>query len=199
MIRKTEPGGPQATELAELIASSAWFLNVLTAVRDAGLPDAWVGAGALRDLVWGQRYGGGFDPQDVRDVDVAFFDPTDLTHSNDVAATELLRHREPAVPWEATNQAAVHTWYEHVFDTAPVDALRSTAAAIATWPETATSVAVRLDPAATLQVCAPFGLDDLLNGIWRRNPRRVTVELSRARLARHEPSRRWPRVKIIPP
>nr|WP_243420481.1 nucleotidyltransferase family protein [Micromonospora globispora] len=76
MIRKTEPGGPQATELAELIASSAWFLNVLTAVRDAGLPDAWVGAGALRDLVWGQRYGGGFDPQDVRDVDVAFFDPT---------------------------------------------------------------------------------------------------------------------------
>ncbi|WP_341477408.1 nucleotidyltransferase family protein [Micromonospora globispora] len=55
------------------------------------------------------------------------------------------------------------------------------------------------DPAATLQVCAPFGLDDLLNGIWRRNPRRVTVELSRARLARHEPSRRWPRVKIIPP
>ncbi|SCL22733.1 hypothetical protein GA0070624_2596 [Micromonospora rhizosphaerae] len=199
MIRKTEPGGPQTAELAELIASCSWFLNVLAAVRAGGLPDAWVGAGVLRDLVWGQRYGGGFDPQDVRDVDVAFFDPNDLTHSNDVAATELLRRREPAVPWEATNQAAVHTWYENVFGTGPVDALRSIADAVATWPETATCVAVRLDPAETLHVCAPFGLDDLLDGVWRRNPGRVTVELSRARLARHEPSRRWPQVKIIPP
>ncbi|MGY0003795.1 nucleotidyltransferase family protein [Micromonospora sp. I033] len=67
------------------------------------------------------------------------------------------------------------------------------------WPETATSVAVRLDAAGTLHVCAPLGLDDLLDGVWRRNPRRVTVELSRARLARHDPARRWPGVRILPP
>ncbi|MEU6202757.1 nucleotidyltransferase family protein [Micromonospora musae] len=175
------------------------MLNVLIAVRGAGLPDAWVGAGVLRDLAWGQRYGPGFDPQAVRDVDVAFFDPHDLTPSNDAAATELLRRREPLVPWEATNQAAVHTWYEGVFNAAPVAALNSIADAVATWPETATCVAVRLDHADTLHVCAPLGLDDLLNGVWRRNPRRVTIEISRARLARHEPSRRWPRVRVIPP
>ncbi|TYC00113.1 nucleotidyltransferase family protein [Micromonospora sp. WP24] len=175
------------------------MLNVLIAVRGAGLPDAWVGAGVLRDLVWGQRYGPGFDPQAVRDVDVAFFDPHDLTRGNDAAATELLRRREPLVPWEATNQAAVHTWYEGVFDAAPVAALNSIAEAVATWPETATCVAVRLDHADTLHVCAPLGLDDLLNGVWRRNPRRVTIEISRARLARHEPSRRWPRVRVIRP
>lgn len=194
-----EPRGPQTTELAELIVSCPWLLNVLTAVREAGLPDAWVGAGVLRDLVWGQRYGAGFNPQDVRDVDVAFFDANDLTPGNDVAATELLRRHDPTVPWEATNQAAVHTWYESVFGTGPVDALRSIADAVATWPETATCVAVRLDSAETLHVCTPLGLDDLLDGVWRRNPRRITVELSRARLSRHDPSRRWPQVKVVPP
>ncbi|SCE70530.1 hypothetical protein GA0074696_0341 [Micromonospora purpureochromogenes] len=149
--------------------------------------------------MWSQRYGGGFNPQDVRDVDVAFFDANDLTPGNDVAATELLRRHQPAVPWEATNQAAVHIWYERVFGTGPVDALRSIADAVATWPETATCVAVRLDSAETLHVCAPLGLDDLLSGTWRRNLHRVTLELSRSRLARHEPSRRWPKVKVIPP
>ncbi|NES29201.1 hypothetical protein GCE86_18355 [Micromonospora terminaliae] len=195
----TEPSGPRPAELAELIAACPWLLGVLTVVRDAGLPDAWVGAGVLRDLVWGRRYGDGFDPRAVRDVDVAFFDLHDLGRSADLAATDLLRRHEPAVPWEATNQAAVHTWYESVFGTGPVGALRSVAEAVATWPETATSVAVRLDAAGTLHVCAPVGLDDLLDGVWRRNPRRVTVEQSRARLARHEPGRRWPGVRVVPP
>lgn len=195
----TEPRSAQTAELAELIASSPWLLNVLGTVREAGLPDAWVGAGVLRDLVWGQLYGGGFNPQDVRDVDVAFFDANDLTPGNDVAATDVLRLHEPAVPWEATNQAAVHTWYGSVFGTGPVDALHSVADAVATWPETATCVAVRLDSAETLHVCAPLGLDDLLDGVWRRNPRRITVELSRSRLSRHDLRRRWPRIKVIAP
>ncbi|WP_433282758.1 nucleotidyltransferase family protein [Micromonospora sp. CA-244673] len=199
MSLSTEPRAPRAAELAELLAACPWLVRVLGVVREAGLPDAWVGAGVLRDLVWGRRFGGGFEPRDVRDVDVAFFDPHNLTRSGDAAATELLRRHDPAIPWEATNQAAVHTWYESVFGAGPVDALRSIAEAVTTWPETATAVAVRLDAAGTLHVCAPLGLDDLLDGIWRRNPRRVTVELSRARLARHDPGRRWPKVRVLPP
>lgn len=136
----TEPRGQRTAELAQLIASCPWLLNVLTTVREAGPPDAWVGAGVLRDLVWGQRYGGGFNPREVRDVDVAFFDANDLTPDNDLAATNHLRLHEPTVPWEATNRAAVHTWYESVFGTGPVDALRPIADAVATWPETATCV-----------------------------------------------------------
>ncbi|MET7808881.1 nucleotidyltransferase family protein [Micromonospora chersina] len=185
--------------MAELIVSCPWLLDLLTTVREAGLPDAWIGAGVVRDLVWGQRYGAGFNPQDVRDVDVVFFDANDLTAGNDVAATELLRRHDSADPWQATNQAAVHIWYESEFGTGPVDALRSVADAVATWPETATCVAVRLDSAETLHVCAPLGLDDLLDGVWRRNPRRITVELSRARLSRRDPSTRWPQVKVVPP
>jgi hypothetical protein len=93
--------------LIDLIRSSGWMLRVLGAVRDERIPDAWVGAGVLRDLVWGERYGSGFSPARVRDVDIAFFDPHDLSRANDDRVTERLQRRLPEVPWEARNQAAV--------------------------------------------------------------------------------------------
>jgi hypothetical protein len=42
-------------------------------------------------------------------------------------------------------------------------------------------------------------LADLLDGVWRRNPRRVDIQQSLARLARHQPATRWPRVSVVPP
>jgi len=187
------------TELSALVRSCPWLMAALAAVRSSELPDAWIGAGVLRDLVWDERYGTGFDPTRVRDVDVAFFDPTDLTRDRDRSATELLSACLPATPWEATNQAAVHTWYPARFGGSPVEPLGSIAEAVATWPETATSVAVRLDTAGALEVCAPHGLTDLLGGVWRRNPARVSVDRSRQRLTRQTPATRWPSVRVVTP
>ena len=187
-----------AEGLEVLIRSNEWLTHVLTTVRAARLSDAWVGAGALRDLVWGECFGSGFVPGDVRDVDVAFFDPLDPSRDSDRRATALLHKLDPQVPWEATKQAAVHTWYPAEFGGPEVPPLSSIAEAIGTWPETATAVAVRL-AAERIEVCAPFGLDDLLNGVWRHNPARVSPEQSAARLARHRPGHRWPGVTVIPP
>jgi hypothetical protein len=175
------------------------MMRVLATVRGAGLPDAWVGAGVVRDLVWGRLYGSGFSPDDVRDVDVAFFDPHDLRRDADDRATRRLHEAQPEVPWEASNQAAVHTWYATEFSGAPVRPLVSIADAVATWPETATAVAVRLDEADGIEICAPVGLADLLAGVWRRNPRRVSLDVSLARLARQDPERRWPAVTVVRP
>ncbi|MFI9643230.1 nucleotidyltransferase family protein [Micromonospora sp. NPDC051925] len=47
------------------------------------------------------------------------------------------------------------------------------------------------------EVCAPHGLDDLLDGVWRRNPARAGAEISRQRLARHRPAERWPGVRVV--
>jgi uncharacterized protein len=98
-----------AAELERVIRSEPWFIRVLHAVHVAQLPDAWVGAGVLRDLVWGAA-SWRFDAADVADVDVAFFDPEDLTPERDARAQADLIRQAPEVPWEATNQAAVHTW-----------------------------------------------------------------------------------------
>lgn len=178
------------------VHAEPWLVNVLNVVADSGLPDAWIGAGILRDLVWGHRHDG-FDPAAVRDIDVAFFDPGELSRRRDDTAQQHLRSMAD-LPWEATNQAAVHTWYAEHFHEDPVAPLASVHGAVATWPETATCVAIR-SASCRIEVCAPYGLGDLLHGIWRRNPARVSVAASTARLARHRVAERWPTVVVHDP
>ena len=105
--------------------------------------------------------------------------------------------RAPRTPWDAKNQAAVHLWYAHKFGYA-VEPLRSSADRVATWPETATAVALRLTEGDGLIVCAPFGLIDLLGLVHRRNPRRVSVEEYERRLRSKRISERWPHVRVVP-
>jgi hypothetical protein len=166
------------------------------AVAASGLPDAWVGAGILRDLVW-RQLNDGFNPAAVHDIDVAFFDPSDLSRQRDVAAQRRLVSIAD-LPWEATNQAAVHTWYADHFHASPVPPLASVHDAVATWPETATCVAIRATTYG-IEVCAPYGLDDLLRGVWRRNPTRISVAASAGRLARHRVRECWPSVVVHDP
>ncbi|HEY3552557.1 MAG TPA: nucleotidyltransferase family protein, partial [Solirubrobacterales bacterium] len=96
----------------------------------------------------------------------------------------------------ARNQAAVHLWFPDKFGY-DVEPFGSTAEAIASWPETATSVAVRLNEDDDLAVVAPCGLSDLLGMVHRRNPARVTVEEYERRLATKRIGELWPRVTII--
>jgi uncharacterized protein len=184
------PDPPQAARLERLVRGSAWFLRVLEAARACAAPDCWVGAGALRDLVWGELHGG-FRPELVKDVDVAFFDADDLRRERDQGVEDELTRLLPGVRWDAKNQAAVHLWYERRFGAA-VSPLRSTADGVATWPETATAVAVRLARDGRLEILAPCGLADLLDGVCRRNPRRVTVAEYRRRIAAKRIHERWP-------
>jgi uncharacterized protein len=190
------PRPGDAARLTQLVLGEPWFARALDAVAASGLPDAWIGAGAIRDVVWGQLYGG-FSAESVRDVDVAYFDAADLSKQRDLKAQEGLRALAD-LPWEATNQAAVHTWYHHHFGGSPVESFSCVHDAIATWPETATCVAVRRRSGG-IEVCAPHGLADLLGGVWRVNPVRVTPEVSRARLARQRVRDRWPGVTVVLP
>lgn len=170
-------------------------MSVLRAARACGLPDWLLGAGVVRDLVWDEMHDG-FDPANVKDVDVCFFDPDDRSPARDEAAESALTRMLPGVPWEAKNQAAVHLWYEHRFGIR-VDPLTSSADVVGTFPETATAVGLRLHGNDQLEIVAPCGLDDLLSGVCRRNPRRVTVEEYRRRVQRKQIAQRWPKVRIV--
>lgn len=190
--------GPPAARLETIVRAEPWLLRALDAVAASGLPQAWIGAGAIRDVVWGHLYGR-FDPAEVKDIDVAYFDAGDLGRDRDERAERALTELA-GLPWEATNQAAVHTWYHDYFGGEPVEPFTSVHDAIATWPETATCVGVRRAEADSgLEICAPYGLADLLDGVWRVNPVRVTAEVSQQRLARQRVSARWPPVTVLPP
>ena len=182
-------------QLKQLIAQNERVLTILRVVRYCNPPKWLVGAGVIRNLVWDYLHGYG-KPTPPRDIDVAFFDATDLRPERDAEVTAQLTAVLPTVEWEATNQAAVHGWYATLFgQTWPP--FTSTTEAIATWPETATCTAVRLLPDDSLQIVAPFGLDDLFQMILRRNPARVTRSQFQQRLRDKKIQQKWPRVRVI--
>lgn len=75
--------------------------------------------------------------------------------------------------------------------------LTSIEAAVASWPEYATSVALSLRQDETIQVIAPYGLDDLFDMVVRRNPQRVSVATYRQRVAQKNYRQRWPKVTVM--
>lgn len=182
--------------LEELVRGSAWLMDALHAVRSLGLASCCIGAGAIRNLVW-DDLSGHARPSALADVDVAFFDPDDLSGERDEALRQRLLERLPDVPWEVTNQAGVHLWFESCFGHA-VAPLRSLEEAVGTWPEYATSVAVWLDADDKLHVIAPHGLDDLFGMVVRRNPTRASLRNFRDRTAAKRYDARWPGVTIVP-
>jgi hypothetical protein len=182
-------------ELTRLIRSTPWLMSILETVRECNPPDWLVGAGVIRNLVWDHLHQYQ-TPTPPADIDVIFFDPQDVRPERDRMAQQKLAQRLPGVPWEATNQAAVHLWYEEVFGFS-VPALHTSEEAVGTWPETATSVAVRLLATDEIYIVAPCGLTDLFNMVLRRNPSRVTREQFVQRLHSKEIVRKWPHVHVI--
>jgi hypothetical protein len=172
-------------------------MRALAAARDADPPDWLVSAGAVRDAVWDALHDR--PPTAVaRDIDLAFFDPAHLSASRDETVEADLRAREPDLPWEAKNQAAVHLWYPQRFGL-EVPRFRSTEQAVATYPETATCVGVRLLPDDDMLVVAPHGLDDLFDCICRHNPTRVTAAFYENRVADKGWRERWPTMRYVAP
>jgi hypothetical protein len=183
-------------EFESIVFSTPWLMGALHAARSVDAPDWLLCAGALRNAVWDHLHG--YDePSPLADVDIGFFDAADLSASRDSAVESALRAQAPEFEWQAKNQAAVHLWYESRFGFA-VPPLESTADAVATFPETAVCVGVRLLPDDSLHVVAPYGLDDLLGLVHRHNPGRATVEIYEQRLASKRITERWPKVTVLP-
>ena len=172
------------------------MVGVLETAREVGPPDWWIAGGVLRDVVWEQRFGGAAAEIATKDVDVVFFDRRDLSRDRDELVESELVQRKPDVAWDAKNQAAVHLWYPDRFGVR-VPPFGSVPEAVATWRGYAVCVAVRLAWGAAIEICAPHGLDDLLDGVWRRNPARVTVLEYERRVVRKQPAARWPGVRVI--
>ena len=183
-------------QLLEIVRSNSWFMDALATVRELELSEWCIGAGAVRNLVWDTLHGK-HPLSKLADVDVAYFDLTDVSPQRDQELQRRLLELRPSVPWEVTNQAGVHQWFEAHFGHA-VEPLESLQEAVASWPEFATAVGISLDQDNALRVIAPHGLEDLFSIVVRRNPVRVSVETYRERVAQKRYPERWPRVKVVP-
>ena len=149
-------------ELQRLLLTDPLRMQALCAVRELQLPDAWIGAGLVRDAVWDHLHGYGQRPV-TGDVDVVWFDAQRCDPALDSQLQHQLNQLSPGFDWSVKNQARMHLRNGD----APY---LSTQHALSYWPETVTAVAVRLTDAGHIEVIAPFGLDDLFELRLRPGP-----------------------------
>ena len=159
------------------------------------LPDAWLVAGALAQTVWNTLHR--FPPaHGIRDIDLIYHDPSDLSAESEAAIEARLRRRHAALglALDVKNQARVHLWYQRRFGRA-ITPHPSSTAAIATFPTTATAIGISLAPGDP-RIHASFGLNDLFALRIRANRNIVSQAVFEAKATRW--ATLWPRLTIIP-
>ena len=182
--------GEKSALLRRLIGASPDLMAQLQAVSALDLPDCWIGAGAIRNLVWDSLDPRVRQDRQDKDVDVVFFDPADCSIDREKALEEELASRVTGMDWQVRNQARMHLRNGD-------PAYRNTEDGLRHWPETATAIAARLVD-DRIELLTPFGLDDLLGMIVRPTPAfRHKRDIFLARQAKKNWRARWPGLSFV--
>ena len=176
-------------ELLAYITENQEMVDVLRNVRKLNLPDWYVAAGFIRNYIWDIKHGYK-GRTSLNDIDVIYYDPSDIKEEIEKEYEKRLREINPLLPWSVKNQARMHTVKNH-------HPYKSIEEAMIHWPETATAVGVRLNNDDSLSLIAPFGLHDLFNLILRRSPKFADKEYFRKRYQEKNWLQKWPKVRVI--
>jgi hypothetical protein len=186
----------QRDALEAIIRSSPLLMEVLAGLRDDGLPDHLLVAGAIYNLVW-NRLTGKPDLTGINDVDVFYYDASDLSwDAEDVVIKRLdTRFAHLPLPVQVRNQARVHLWFPQKFGTA-FEPLTSSAEMLGRYASETHSVGARLDADDTMTIVAPFGLDHIFSMRIVPNPVLANKKAHEAKAARAQSM--WPEVTVLP-
>lgn len=179
---------PSKDRVLDILRSDKDVMALLRAVRDMGSPNAWIGAGCIRNAVWNVLF---TPPHPVppTDIDCIYFDPESRTSNRDRAYEKTFEQKFPGTTWEFINQATVHG----MNGDAPYQSVED---ALTHWPETATAIAVRLDEKDRLHLLAPYGVDDLVQGRVRKSPK-ARAESFLRRLNEKRWKEKWPGLTVV--
>ncbi len=96
-------GMAEQERLVKIVRSTPWLMRALEAVRSVEAPDACIGAGALRAAVWDALHQFAASSS-VADVDVAYFDRSDLSRETEERYRHQLAVLEPGYVWDVVNR-----------------------------------------------------------------------------------------------
>lgn len=148
MLIKTEE------DIVKVVKQDKWMMTILTAARSLDLPDWWVCAGFVRAKVWDTLHGFS-NRTHLQDVDVVYYNKSDLSEETEKELESKLKSLLPKVPWSVKNEARMHL----INDLSPYI---SSVDAISKFPETATALGLKLDDKNNIILTAPWGIEDLL-------------------------------------
>ena len=184
------------TKLICIIEQQDWLMDALKDVRDLKLPDWYIAAGAVRNTVWNYLHAYPTTSHQ-KDIDVVYFDSSDMDGEREKSSEEFLRKKSPNLKWEVVNQARAHL-FEHGQATCPP--VKSSCESIAYWSEIPTCVGIRLKDGDSFTICAPHGLDDLMNLVVRPIPIPYqNLSLYQERITEKKWDRFWPKLRIVRP
>lgn len=187
----------QETALRAMLADEPWMMRALEALRTSGLPDGWIVAGAIYNLVW-NRLTGRPSAHGLNDIDVFYFDASDLSWEAEDAEIKRclpLFENMPA-PVQIRNQARVHLWFpDHFgFEISPIEDSRDS---VRRFSGVVHCGAARLSEDGEIEIYAPHGLSDLFsfrlrpNSFYNDNAESYGKKAARV-------AERWPEVIIEP-
>jgi uncharacterized protein len=173
--------------IIQLLSKDPFRMKVLEYVNRLNLPDCWVAAGFIRNMVWDALHD---RPRSIlNDIDVIYYDPTEVDDSLGNVAIERLNSMDPSANWEVKNQAFMHLRNGD-------RPYQSSEHAMSFWPEKETAVGARMNANGSLVVSAPFGTSSLFAGLISHNPKR-DIEIFNHRVQSKGWLSKWPHLRIF--
>lgn len=167
--------------------------EITARLPDLGMAQCMLTAGCLFQAVWNHQANRPAD-HGVKDYDVFYFDP-DLSYEAEDRVIRAAQgvFKDLGVNVEVRNQARVHLWYGQRFGR-PYPQLHSARDGVDRYLVAGTCIALEV---ATGELYAPYGLQDVAEGVLRINPLHTEPALFAQKALSYQT--RWPWLRIVAP
>lgn len=179
-------------DIIQLVKDDAWMMDILQNAKALHLPDWWVCAGFVRSKIWDTLHGF-TERTPLPDVDVIYFDKSNLDERAEKQLEQKLKGMNPDIPWSVKNEARMHIVNNIPPYTSSVDA-------ISKFPETATALGLALDERNDVVLAAPCGIEDVLNLLVKPTPyfaeTKERAEIYEERIAKKNWKSIWTKIEV---
>lgn len=158
-------------------------MNLLFTVSALDLPDCYIAAGFIRNMVWDYLHG--FSCTPLSDVDVIYFSQAVV---NEQVILARLSKAHPDINWQVKNQAYMHI---RNGDQPYLNSVH----AMEYWPEIETAIGVRLSRQGELVFVSPFDLSTIFDGFITHNKKR-SQSIFIKRIEQKQWLKIWPKLEV---
>lgn len=174
--------------IVELITQDPIRVEALRCAETLDLPDWYLAAGFVRNLVWDALHGLS-EATPLNDVDLIYFDPLETQVHQNLRYQQQLAKMMPELNWQVRNQALMHIRNGDQAYTSSLDAMSY-------WPEKETAIGIRLDKEQRYQCAASFGYQSLFDLKLTHNPKRCKTVFDQ-RVSSKGWLNRWPKLTVV--
>jgi len=175
-------------KLISFIKNDPLRLKALDCVYQLGLPNCYLAAGFIRNLVWDHLHQKS-ESSPLNDLDVIYFDKHERDPNTYKNIESQLSYLMPELNWQVRNQANMHNRngdkpYTNLLD------------AMSYWPEKETAIAIRKLNHDEYECISAFGFESLFNLHLSHNTKRSITSFNQ-RVTSKAWLERWNKLTII--